>query len=73
LLTHTKVLWTAAKEATSVACSVEASCSGTELRVTEGTIVTRRERYADRSTAYERARTLREDYGKAGFAIYPTV
>jgi hypothetical protein len=73
LLTPPTILWTGARDATSVACSIHSSCAGIELHVTEGTFVLKREMYPDRSTAYERARTLRDAYGKAGYAIYLTI
>ncbi|MBA3887806.1 MAG: hypothetical protein H0X67_19080 [Acidobacteria bacterium] len=64
-----KSIWRAQKAGASIECVVAAGCHGTELQVIEGEMVTRRERLADRSTAYERARNLRLEYLAAGYEV----
>jgi hypothetical protein len=64
-----RVLWHGQCGALAVQCTVAASCAGVELQIAEGGTVTRRERFPDRSTAYERARIIRREYVESGCRI----
>jgi hypothetical protein len=59
------VLWQARRGSRPVRCAVVAGCHGVELLVVEGETIVRRERYADRSTAYERGRALRAEFERS--------
>lgn len=63
------VLWQAHRDDEPVRCAVASSCGGVDLEIVEGEQVTRHERHADRSTAYERARELRTDFERRGYQI----
>ena len=64
-------LWQVRNARTVASCSITRGCAGVDLEVIEGTIVTRRERHPDRSTAYERAVALRLEYERAGYRASP--
>lgn len=62
-------LWQVRNAQTVASCSITRGCAGVDLQVIEGDIVTRRERHPDRSTAYERALSLRREYERAGYSL----
>jgi hypothetical protein len=61
------VIWRGRKASVHVACLIAYGCAGVELQVHEAGVITRRERYADRSTACERARDLQTEFWGAGY------
>jgi hypothetical protein len=63
------ILWYARRGPHRVRCAIAAGCAGVDLHLVEGETITRRERHADRSTAYERARELRAGYERAGYVL----
>lgn len=63
------ILWRGLCGARVIYCSVASGCAGVDLQIFEGESSVRRERHADRATAYERARALRAEFELAGFAI----
>jgi len=63
------VLWQGQRENATVRCAIASNCGGVDLDLVEGEHVTRHERHADRSTAYERARELRTDFERRGYQI----
>ena len=63
------VLWHGECDDATVRCAVASNCDGVDLEIVEGEHVTRHERHADRSTAYERARELRTDFERRGYQI----
>lgn len=63
------VLWQGQRDNATVKCAIASNCGGVDLDIVEGEHVTRHERHADRSTAYERARELRTDFERRGYQI----
>ena len=63
------VLWQGQRDNATVRCAIASNCGGVDLDLVEGEHVTRHERHADRSTAYERARELRTDFERRGYQI----
>jgi hypothetical protein len=63
------ILWHGRRGPDRVRCAIAAGCAGVELHLVEGETITRRERHADRSTAYERARELRVGFERAGYVL----
>jgi hypothetical protein len=63
------VLWEARRLPSVARCSVRSECAGVELTICEGDVIARRERYADRSTAFERARELRAAFEREGYVL----
>jgi len=70
-MTAQTVLWRGRKGGALVFCTVQRGCAGIDLQVIEGELVSRRERYPDRSTAYERSQGVRAEYAAQGYEIYP--
>jgi hypothetical protein len=62
-----EIIWRSRKASAHVACLIAPGCAGVELQLLEAGVITRRERYADRSTACERARELRTVFLEAGY------
>ena len=46
---------------------LERGCAGVDLQVVDGEVVSRRERYPDRSTAYERSQGVRAEFAAQGY------
>ena len=63
-----QILWTAARGARRVVCSIVRGCSGVQLKVTVDDAVLRQEQYPDSSIAYERARQVRAEFERDGYA-----
>jgi hypothetical protein len=63
------VLWRARCGAAAVQCALTSGCAGIDVQVIQDGSVIRRERYADRSVAYERARAIRLEYEEAGYRL----
>lgn len=63
------VLWQGRRGNATIRCAIASNCGGVDLDIVEGEQVTRHERHADRSTAYERARELRTDFERRGYQI----
>jgi hypothetical protein len=63
------VMWQGQRDTATVRCAIASNCGGVDLEVVEGERVTRHERHADRSTAYERARELRTDFERRGYQL----
>jgi hypothetical protein len=63
------ILWEGKRHDATVRCVMASNCGGVDLEIVEGEHVTRHERHADRSTAYERARELRTDFERRGYEI----
>jgi hypothetical protein len=66
-----RVVWHGECGALAVQCTVASSCVGVDVQIAEGGTVIRRERYPDRSTAYERASAIRREYEDAGYRVDP--
>jgi len=66
-----RVMWHGQCGALGVQCTVASSCAGVDIQIAEGGTLIRRERYPDRSTAYERARAIRREYEDAGYRVAP--
>ena len=66
------VVWSGRRGQTPIACAVRRTCVGVDLLVVEGGKVIRQERYADRSTANERARDLNVEFLRLGYVIVET-
>ena len=64
------VLWRGHKGDAGVVCILERGCAGVDLQILEGELVSRRERYPDRSTAYERSQGVRAEFAARGYQIY---
>jgi hypothetical protein len=63
------VLWYARCGTVAVQCTVTSGCAGVDVQIIEDGTTIRRERYPDRSAAYERARAIRRDYEDAGYQL----
>jgi hypothetical protein len=61
------VLWHLRCGAVAVQCTVTSACAGVDVRITQDGAMIRRERYPDRSVAYERARAIRREYEDEGY------
>lgn len=57
-------LWTVEQAGTVWECTMTPGCAGVDLEVHRDGILLRRERYADRGTAAERATALRQEVGE---------
>jgi hypothetical protein len=69
MITET-VFWSGRRGTCTVRCAAVAGCGGVDVQVIEDNVTIRRERYADRSTAYERARALRDEFEQRGYTIH---
>ena len=58
-------LWTIDAPTQEVVCAIQSDCGRVDLLVEQGSEVCVRESFPDRSTAYERARTLRGEWDNA--------
>jgi hypothetical protein len=65
------ILWCGRKGNARVFCMVQRGCAGVDLQIVEGELVSRRERYPDRSTAYERSQGVRAEFAAQGYEIDP--
>jgi len=63
------MLWEGKRQDATVRCAIGSNCGAVDLEIVEGEHVSRHERHADRSTAYERARELRTDFERRGYEI----
>jgi hypothetical protein len=70
-MTAPMILWRGRKGHAVVFCVVQRGCGGIDLQIVEGELVLRRERYPDRSTAYERSQGVRAEYAARGYDIDP--
>ena len=70
-MTAPTILWRGRKGDALVFCVVQRGCAGIDLQVVDGEVVSRRERYPDRSTAYERSQGVRAEYAAQGYDIDP--
>jgi hypothetical protein len=61
------ILWRGCKGGARVFCALERGCAGVELQIVEEDVVSRRERYPDRSSAYERSRGIRAEFDARGY------
>jgi hypothetical protein len=61
------ILWRGWKGDARVFCALERGCAGVELQIVEADVVSRRERYPDRSSAYERSRGIRAEFDARGY------
>jgi hypothetical protein len=64
-----RILWHGRRGQAVVRCSMRDGCAGVDLQIVADEMIARRERHADRSSAYERARELRAEYARTGYAI----
>jgi hypothetical protein len=64
-------IWSARCDGLTARCTIALTCAGVDLQIVEGETITRRERYADRSTAHERARALGEPFERQGYRMDP--
>jgi hypothetical protein len=71
-MTAQTILWRGRKGDARVCCVVQRGCAGIELQIVEGEAVSRRERYPDRSTAYERSLGVRAEFAARGYEIDPS-
>ena len=59
-----QIIWTIRAGKVDVRCQMLTCCSGAELQMVEGEVITLRELYPDKSDLYERARQLKNEYGE---------